>query len=446
MGNTPREVIIDPRDFISPPYTNCPKCKTPSSFGVLWITRDSYSKRCRECRYLEDYDLPHLSKKLIYIDQFAVSNIVKALSSRLGAKDTADRFWRSLFEKLDELVKLQLVVCPASSFHEQESLFYEHEALRRMYKHLSNGVTFHDAATVRRFQTDEYFRALRDGEKAPKLKMDRSIVVTGDIDEWQERLSIVVTFETTQKEIDNLAEARAKTTTALKELVAHWQTRQGAKWRDFFVTEARAYGELLWNQYFAKAAKLYSPDVGNLTPDELLSLVAGEESLLISNLLGMFPESDDPNAHVENMKEIGRFLHSDHMEKLPANEIRAALWASLADQFVNQGRKKAIESGMVTDIEMLSTVLPYCDLILIDREMWGLYNRNEVRGAFEPRYGTRVFSAADKTALFAELDRIKASATKEHLATIKTVYGDDWPRPFVTMYDREDREREESDG
>lgn len=180
---------------------------------------------------------------------------------------------------------------------------------------------------------------------------------------------------------------------------------------------------------------MHTSDSSTLSPDQLLNLTLSEEQVLISGLLREFPDNGDPKVYLENLKVIGRFLHSDHMERIPSNEIRASLWASLADQFVNQGRKKPIESGMVTDIEMLSSLLPYCDIVLVDREMWGLYNRKEVRGVIEGKYGARVFSLANKAELLDELGLIKDAASKRHLATVKKVYGEDWPRPFVSIYE-----------
>lgn len=229
----PQEIVIDPRDFISGPYTKCPKCKRPDSFGLLWVSRDSYSKRCRECRHLQGYSLPKLKKKVVYIDQFAISGIAKALSSKLGSRDTTDKFWRRLFEKVDELVKLQLVICPTSHFHEQESLFYERESLKRMYEHLSGGVTFYDPVTIRRFQVIEYFRQLQAGRTSPELRLERRHVVSGDLNEWQEKFNLTVSFEPRQEEIDELADARRNTTTALRDLVDYWKSRKGKKWRDF---------------------------------------------------------------------------------------------------------------------------------------------------------------------------------------------------------------------
>ena len=69
---------LDPRIFIYEPYIPCPKCKRVT-FGVLMIHNTNYTKQCYECMYSESYKLPPTHKKLIYLDQFVISNITNSL-------------------------------------------------------------------------------------------------------------------------------------------------------------------------------------------------------------------------------------------------------------------------------------------------------------------------------------------------------------------------------
>jgi ADP-heptose:LPS heptosyltransferase len=130
-------------------YIACPKC-CKSTFGVLMILKDHYCRRCRECFYPKggqraaSFPLPELNKSVIYLDQFAISNML-ALNpgAKSGSQTRLDLpFWLTLFEKLDSLCKLQLIVCPDSDFHRHESMlsaFYP--PLERMYELLSGGVS-----------------------------------------------------------------------------------------------------------------------------------------------------------------------------------------------------------------------------------------------------------------------------------------------------------------
>lgn len=58
-------------------------------------------------------DPPHF-KKVIYLDQFAISEMVKALDTRSKAHARVNPFWQQVFEALERVCKLQLVVCPWS--------------------------------------------------------------------------------------------------------------------------------------------------------------------------------------------------------------------------------------------------------------------------------------------------------------------------------------------
>jgi len=185
-------ITISPRDFIQGPYIKCPKCGK-DAFGVLMICNHHYCRRCRDCFYPRGYEkaatypLPPLNKKVIYIDQFAISNMMMSLNPATKAhqKRKVDKFWEVLFQKLDSLCKLQLIICPDSDFHRHESLlapFYE--SLKRMYELLSHGVSFFDHETIQRFQIIGQLN-LWLGAKALDLDVHR--VIHGKINAWQER-------------------------------------------------------------------------------------------------------------------------------------------------------------------------------------------------------------------------------------------------------------------
>src|ERR1700693_6379093 len=78
IGNT-RTMRIDPRDFIMSPYLRCPKCGA-EEYGVLSVSDTRCKRRCRICWYTATVDLPEIRKKIVYLDQFAFSNIMKFLS------------------------------------------------------------------------------------------------------------------------------------------------------------------------------------------------------------------------------------------------------------------------------------------------------------------------------------------------------------------------------
>jgi len=70
-----------------------------------------YVRRCIKCWFDQSFPLPALNKRIIYLDQFVISNMMKELDP---SNKNTNGFYRSLFERLDRLSKLQLLVCPES--------------------------------------------------------------------------------------------------------------------------------------------------------------------------------------------------------------------------------------------------------------------------------------------------------------------------------------------
>lgn len=113
---------FDPRDLISPPWITCPACGK-EKFGVLIISGSRLTRRCRDCSYKQDYKLPNLRKKIIYLDQFVISNLMKLKNPTIKGHATvaADPFWQELHDLLFQLRQVQTICCPDSGSHVEES-------------------------------------------------------------------------------------------------------------------------------------------------------------------------------------------------------------------------------------------------------------------------------------------------------------------------------------
>ena len=129
--------------MIGPPYSSCPSCGEPQ-LGTLSISNNHWTRRCRTCRHTGNTRLPSLQKRLIYLDQMVLSNIAKALDPVWReTRGDQDPFWLDLYERLERLVKLQVVVCVESPIHDQESSVTPYaDTLRRLREYLSAKVEF----------------------------------------------------------------------------------------------------------------------------------------------------------------------------------------------------------------------------------------------------------------------------------------------------------------
>jgi len=243
---------FDPRDLIGPPFGTCPVCGEPE-FGVLQVHRRSYTKRCRKCMSTQSFSLPALQKKvLLYLDQFAISNMMKAINpdTKANKLGRVDPVWLDLFERIDSLVKLQVLVCPDSVLHREESAVAPYySALKRMYQQLSHGVSFDDPETIKRFQIAEHAKWWVDGargEFVPDLNRDR--ILSEPIDGWQERLILTVDFPTDEQWLEELRNTRESTSQALQSLFSEWQRDTGKTFDDWYMNEVAAFGETTLRQ------------------------------------------------------------------------------------------------------------------------------------------------------------------------------------------------------
>jgi hypothetical protein len=71
---------FDPRLLISGPFKTCPHCGA-EEFGILGVGHEMYTRRCRACWFKAHGALPPLSRKVVYIDQFAISDRMKTLNA-----------------------------------------------------------------------------------------------------------------------------------------------------------------------------------------------------------------------------------------------------------------------------------------------------------------------------------------------------------------------------
>ena len=68
--------------------TDCPVCGASVAFRPRGVFGQYWMKRCEACGYHKDWRLPKITKKIIYLDQFVISNMVKAKQSESGPNCT----------------------------------------------------------------------------------------------------------------------------------------------------------------------------------------------------------------------------------------------------------------------------------------------------------------------------------------------------------------------
>jgi hypothetical protein len=385
--------------------------------------------------YTASYSLPKLNKKIIYLDQFVISDMMKAINENIGKTKKVNSFFLEAFSQLDSLVKAQLLICPDSEFHRQESMISNvFKALKRMYEHLSNGTTLYDPATIRRFQIDDGFKKWIKNNHAPLATFDVDLILHGDRNEWQNKFLISIDSKISPKEIEDYKNSRLKVHEEVKKLFDEWR-KSKISFNEYYNQEASYFGPSLMRKYFEAIIKLAFAKISGkeISTEEQIALVMSDVSTLITDLIFYL---SDKLSDEEKYKKISLYLSSDDFKKLPFNVISSALWAAIEYQASTGGRTTPPNIGMFNDIEMVSTLLPYCDAMFIDKDMFSILNFGEVKKIIQP-YKTKVFSLSNEKNFFSYLEDIKSKASKAHFELLGKVYGSNWDKPYYEMYDFE---------
>lgn len=438
MKNDVKTIKWDPKIFINPPYITCPKCKK-ETFGVLGIYSTSYCRRCKECLYPEGnerttyYPLPELNKKVIYLDQLVISNMMFAINPNVSKskKNKLEIYWDELFNKLDRLVKLQLIVCPKSSLHAEESLMSKYyEQIKSMYNLLSGGTKFEHLKTIESKQILDHARNWISGNNKNSFLAKKSDVLHGDINGWQDKIIVTVDFQRSEDMVEQIRTDRELVHEGLLELFKLWQNDKGMSFEDRYEHERKEYGKEILKfheNYILKCIKYEDGDTTITSED----LIPHEYVNLRYRIKNEFLKAGVDENHLDS--KLMEYFTSEDFMNLPVVKISSMLFASLAREAAS-GQKKPPSRGMYNDTEFISVLLPYCDAMFLDKECHRYLRKGPLKLA--NIYDTNIYSLNTKDDFMRYLDDIESSASTMHLNEVRNVYGDDWLKPFREMYKR----------
>lgn len=400
----PGEISIGPASFITGPYDECPACEAEDAFGLLSVGRTSYVKRCRECFETQTLTLPVLDKRMIYLDQHAISHLSKSLHPDSKHKYDLDKpathfgFWGEVFAKLDRLHKLQLAVCPISPVQRSESLLDSRltDQLKTVSEHLAGEVSFRDEFGIRMMQLSEAMDAFLSGDP---VEHDRNQVVNGNLDHWLDKIRISVDMGLADLERE---ETRADREKNFRSLEAQREAILASPKQDF-------------DGYFRDLLQ------------QSRELLDGRMArTVMSRSLEKFGVPEDDWAQT-----VDDFSSSDQMREMPQLRLWAGLFAAYDVEVVEQ-RAPDLKASLYFDFIGISSYLPYSDAFFLDRECARLLN--EARENGEVPWTTRIFTIDLKDEFLAYLEEVEDSAPEGHHDLVERVYGADWLRPFWEIY------------
>lgn len=431
--------------FVSAPYSKCPNCPG-DRYGILSVNGDRYTRECLDCGHRGSRPLPPAHKRVLYLDQLLISNIAKLLDPDCRGHEEikGQPFWLAAYASHSRTHRLQLIACPESTAHREESLVSKDppaESLCDVYEYFSSECRFEDPETVMRYQIVPDFDAWVQNKPTPTTLVERRMVVEGRLEDWDELLSIRANFAPRPTEAINLATSVRARHARLLAVFAKWQTTR-PKFDTSFEAEARALGELVitsYQRYFLRYQELQEElsRTGNLSEDQLAEVLPPTAVHLLNEMATVL--RDHGVSETEVGLRIREYFQSERFLQVPYVRLSSMLFASLARKAA-AGQRREPSQGTYTDVATIAALLPFCDAMFLDREMAGLLKEEPLRGEVE-KYGTRIFSKADEEAFLGYLRDLEAQCAPAQVDAAKDVYGPECLDPWMGMIESRKRDR-----
>jgi len=410
--------------LISGPFSQCPQCNN-LSLGTLFVDINCSKRGCSSCKFLFTEKLPKITKKIIYLDQFVISNLSLIASNntrfeRSGIKE----FWLEVYKKIIYLTKLNLIICPFSYFHVEESLSAkEFEYLQLFYQSLSNWIRFKDHHTIIKEQITEHFNNYLNDKFDIPPEIGLSSGFKRDPNGWfifwnDPKTLKLDQFPSKDELIIEIADTRDSAYLELQKTFDRWKNSKG-EFNDLVWEEALSFGDEKLKMHFT-----YTNNVNSYVRGETKELMPMPPSFLLIKEMHDIVKRKNILDKKEIFKIIEEYFDHNSILKVPYIRLSTEYYASIARELY-LGKKKLPSRGIFNDNEFISAFLPYCDAMFIDKEGEVLFSKKPLREE-KNLYSTEIFSLSSKDSFISYLDKILAEASEDHINIVKKIYDNEW--------------------
>ncbi|NNB93019.1 hypothetical protein HI113_03715 [Corallococcus exiguus] len=373
--------------------------------------------------------LPELNKKVVYLDQFVISNMTKALNPQAPGHEKARQNpnWIEMYKLLDVLVRGQVLVCPHFENHRTESMYSRfYPALKWLYDYLSGGVELFGSEQAKRNQLAEAARAWVE-RREPAFDTPANRSLHGSLNAWIDRIRITTKGQYPD-DIDDLRKVREQGHSNLIKVFERWQTEKNRRFEDWHEEERREFGKAYIGIYHDWVRSYVRVSLGH-DPFSLQATWPPEAVTTINLLADLLNRHGVPEQ--ESLSRAIEFIGSDAPLEIPYLRISAALWATIAMK-ASLGQKTPPNQGTFADVNAVATVLPVCDAIVIDDKCAALLRDTPKK--YRPNYPARVFSTQNIPKFIEYLRQLKDSISESHIQQLQKVYGDNWDQPNLKLF------------
>ena len=384
-----------------------------------------------------------VSKKIIYLDQCLLSRMVKMLDpdfplERKNQPGFDLSFVRDACGKLHRLVKLQLIVCPESPFHHDESSLLDDQkpaAFRqhkRIWELLAGDTSFRGDNEIRNEQLLLHAKQIAGGGNANGLEKVRAI--NGEVDSWPSmRVSISLNWKPDLATITSNRNQTGHYRAKLAALYDGW-IRDKPSFGQVFEAECKALGQCiihLWAKALVYRRQMLVGDVD--AAHEFFQLSMSNDLSLYADLKKLFAAKEAGDATRDYALN---FLLSDEVKASHFVRLSCLLYAEISQRLIHGEGRKGLEMPFF-DVDSIAAYLPYCDAMFVDRKMHDLLRPSRVADA--RRNMGKVFSGANHNEFLEYLDSILTSAPAHHLEMVRQRFGSKWEEPYFEVLEHDKR-------
>lgn len=429
------------RNFIVEPYKKCPECRTKKSFGVLMLLAGSkrYTRKCFQCGYEEHYDLPNLKKKIVYLDQFVISNLVKLLdqSHPSHLKVKSDPFWEALFIRLEKALKSQAIVCPDSFYHRSESLtgHADFRQMEKLYQHFSNSKTLLPSEAVQMRQIVQHFEGWIEDRKVEFNLNPENILFSKGLHDWVVGMQILVNRGLFPDEIEKQQANNMKVRAYWQDVWDKWQSQKDVKFAERVREEASSFWPIFMKEMTVKQGRL----IEGIATGEAYDIDDILQPLSFDVLAALPKIAEEKGLQGEEITEVlVRYMRdTDAFLDVPRIRISTVMFSGLAHRAAS-GKKHPPRS--VVDIGFISSYLPYFDALFVDKESASLlkeFPKNTPSHLRLQEFPAKVFSLNNKDDFLDYLDQLITEVPESQIKILKDMCGESYANPYWAIIESE---------
>lgn len=411
--------------FINPPYVKCPWCGQ-EKYGILMIREQSYIRRCANCfrpgghEAPEQFDLPPVHKKIVYLDQFVISEMVKAKKNPVGRKK-----WFELYNLIDGLVLDQVIICPDSHYHEKESGLSVSlsKELKDFYVQMSRGISFCHPHHIESRQIYQALKKFIGGDCSKAFNFsDYDDAFDKNPNTWHDNFHVRANLWEDPNEIPKLRLSKKE---YLKVKNEHFKGLPIRSKFDFYHEvriwqEARANAILhLYGKYVLEYSEMYL----RIKPFDPMWFSNSPTVIESAEQILHFFKDNGVSDKSEQIKKMREFLNSDFFYNIPYILIGSLFDAGISRKYVFGARKEP-KSGDYYDSQIMSHLLPYCDSMLVDNEARAIMTEEPINTDLKGKFKTRLFSMSNRDDFIDYLRELENQMSSELRNAVKEVYGE----------------------